>query len=92
MYALFWRTLRERREQLLQSSVFIEDPDYLSTIISSLPVGSEIHRYANQHLTAMQHHARKMLQIHHAKGETITTAVIDVIQAHRPRRAHKQDF
>ncbi len=77
---MFLEKLRERREQLLQSSVIIEDSDYLSTIISSLPVGSEIHRYANQHLTAMQHHARKMLQIHHAKGETLTAAVIEVIQ------------
>ncbi len=76
----FLDRLRERREELLQSSVVIEEPDYLSTIISSLPVGSEIHRYANQHLTAMQHHAKKMLQIHHAKGETLTDAVIEVIQ------------
>ncbi len=76
----FLEKLRERREELLQSSIVIEEPDYLSTIISSLPVGSEIHRYANQHLTAMQHHAKKMLQIHRAKGETLTPEVIQVIQ------------
>lgn len=57
-------------EELLQSSVVIEESDYLSTIISALPIGTEIHHYANQHLTSMQHHANKMLQFHRMKGES----------------------